>query len=198
MPDRQDDLSPASDLAPFADALKRLAPQPAHLSRDALLFEAGKAAGAPRVPAWVWPTAAGFFGCTTLVLAAFLAAPGEATFPAGPPIAQVLPARPPAPDARGMIDDVSPIAPPAPAAKPKKARPDDDSSDQTRMLQVKRDVLRWGVDMLPEPKPAASGPSPDVVARQVNHWLSLPPGTLTVHSTSPSKKKPADDDEDDK
>jgi hypothetical protein len=41
MPDRQDDLNPASELGPFADALKRLAPQPAHLSRDALLFEAG-------------------------------------------------------------------------------------------------------------------------------------------------------------
>jgi hypothetical protein len=197
MPDRQDDLSPASDLAPFADALKRLAPQPAHLSRDALLFEAGKAAGAPRVPGWLWPTVAGFFGCTTLVLAAFLAAPGEATIPNGPPVAQFPPDRSPTLDAGGMIDD--PIEPPTPAAKPKKAKPDDDSSDQARMLQVKRDVLRWGVDMLPEPKPAASGPSPDVVASELRRWLNLPPGTFTtLPSAQPSKKKPADDEDDDK
>jgi hypothetical protein len=198
MPDRQDDLSPASDLAPFADALKRLAPQPAHLSRDALLFEAGKAAGAPRVPAWVWPTAAGFFACTTLVLAAFLAAPGESTIPGGPPVANVPPDRLAAPDARGMIDDGNPIEPPAPATKPKKAKPDDDSSDQARMLQVRRDVLRWGVDMLPEPKPAASGPSPDVVASQLRRWLNLPPGTYAFSSAQPNKKKPADDEDDDK
>ena len=71
MPDRQDDLNPGSDLAPFADALKRLAPQPPHLSRDALLFEAGKAAAGPRLAPWVWPSATGTFAALSLVLAAF-------------------------------------------------------------------------------------------------------------------------------
>ena len=70
MPDRPDDLNP------IADALARLAPQPPTLSRDALLFAAGQAAAAPRTPAWVWPSAAAFFACLSLVLTAFLLSPG--------------------------------------------------------------------------------------------------------------------------
>src|SRR5262245_12822464 len=77
MPDRQDDLNPGSDLAPFADALKRLAPQPAHLSRDALLFEAGKAAASSRLPLWAWPAATAVFAGLSLVLAAFLVSPSD-------------------------------------------------------------------------------------------------------------------------
>jgi len=189
MPDRQDDLNPAADLAPFADALKRLAPQPAHLSRDALLFEAGKAAGGPRLPAWVWPTVAGAFAALSLVLAAFLASPDSLPPPGQPAVVHVVPPH-----------DSQPIPlPPAPIneapAKPKEIKPDDSSPDQARMLQVRRDVLRWGVDMLPEPRPAATAPSPDVVARTITHWLNLPPGTFTTSTLQPKKKTSEDDDE---
>ena len=77
MPDRQNDLN-SPDLSPFADALKQLAPQPAHLSRDALLFAAGKAAGGSRIPPWLWPTATGSFAALSLVLAGFLVSPSPA------------------------------------------------------------------------------------------------------------------------
>ena len=30
-------------------------------------------------------------------------------------------------------------------------------TETARLLKQRRDVLRWGVDMLPEPKPAAGG-----------------------------------------
>jgi len=193
MPDRQDDLNPASDLAPFADALKRLAPQPAHLSRDALLFEAGKASAAPRLAPWVWPSAAGTFAALSLVLAAFLIAP-EA--PGGPPEPQIVYVP--------QNNDVGPtlgsrangITLPSAAEERKvvaKASPE--PSETARLLRQKRDVLRWGVDMLPESKPAGGGRSADVTAREVTHWLNLPPGTFAVNPTAPKKPAPKDEDE---
>src|SRR5262245_32528489 len=74
MPDRQDDLNPNSDLAPFADALKRLAPQPTQLSRDALLFAAGKAVASGPFR-WAWPASSAMFAGLSFVLAAFLMSP---------------------------------------------------------------------------------------------------------------------------
>src|SRR5262249_2306009 len=141
MPDRQDDLNPASDLAPFADALKRLAPQPAHLSRDALLFEAGKAAAAPRLAPWVWPSATGTFAAVSLVLAAFLVAPGT---PSDPQVVYVYPSTPSHPQAE---PDLKPS--PAPVVRAPKPKPSDESTETARLLRQRREVLRWGVDMLP-------------------------------------------------
>ena len=83
---------------------------------------------------------------------------------------------------------------PAPAVK--KARSSEEFTETARLLKQRRDVLRWGVDMLPESKPAAGGgPSADVTAREVTHWLNLPPGTFALPATMP--KKPAPKDEDD-
>lgn len=186
MPDRQDDLNPASDLAPFADALKRLAPQPVHLSRDALLFEAGRAAAAPRLAPWVWPSAAGTFAALSLVLAAFLVAPGA---PSEPQVVHIYPSTPSHPQAE---PDLKPS--PAPMVRDRKPKPSDDTIETARLLRQRRDVLRWGVDMLPESKSAAGGPSADVTAREVTHWLNLPPGTFAVNPTAPTK--PATKDED--
>jgi len=182
MPDRQDDLNPASDLAPFADALKRLTPQPAHLSRDALLFEAGKAAGAGRLARWVWPSAPGLFAAVALVLAAFLVAPAAPGGTGEPQIVYVYVPRP-APE--------PPAAEPgsASAAMVMKPRPTsgDESLETARLLRQKRDVIRWGLDMLPEPRPAGGGPSADVTAREVTHWLNMPPGTFAMNPTAPRK-----------
>ena len=179
MPDRQDDLNPASDLAPFADALKRLAPQPPHLSRDALLFEAGKAAVSPRMGPWVWPSIAGSFAALSLVLGAFLIAPGtsEAQYIDRTVYVYVPQPAPPSPD---------PGDQPGPLARLKTPRVDD-SAETARRLRQRRDVLRWGVDMLPESKPTAPAPSADVTAREVTHWLNLPPGTFALPSMLPKK-----------
>jgi hypothetical protein len=193
MPDRQDDLNPASDLAPFADALKRLAPQPAHLSRDALLFEAGKAAAAPRLAPWVWPSATGTFAAVSLVLAAFLIAP-EAPGSSEPQVVYVYPPPPDPGAASGNRGDrITPSSPEPERQQVAKASPE--PSEAARLLRQKRDVLRWGVDMLPESKSPGGGPSADVTAREVTHWLNLPPGTFAVNPTAP--KKPAPKDEDD-
>ena len=188
MPDRQDDLNPASDLAPFADALKRLAPQPPELSRDALLFEAGKAAAQPRAFPWLWQTTTGVFAASSFVLGAFLISPDARVAPGDSPPNIVYrypePDRPPMPEAEPTV----------PKTKPK-AKVSEEFAETARLLKQRRDVLRWGVDMLPESKPAAAGPSPDVAAREVNHWLDLPPGTFASPAAQP--KKPAPKNEDD-
>src|ERR671934_207801 len=51
--------------------------------------------------------------------------------------------------------------------------PSAEDAQKAHMLQVRRDVLRWGVDMLPDSKLAKSGPSQDVAAREITHWLNL-------------------------
>jgi hypothetical protein len=185
MPDRQDDLNPASDLAPFADALKALAPQPAHLSRDALLFEAGKAAASPRTAPWVWPGATAAFAALSLVLGAFLISPGRSgvVYVDRTVYVQAPPAAVPAPAPTPELKSIGPTV----VAKKENTSEDDETA---RLLRQRRDVLRWGVDMLPESKPKAGGPSRDETTRDTISWLNLPPGTFTaLPSTMP--KKPA-------
>jgi hypothetical protein len=191
MPDRQDDLNPGSDLAPFADALKRLAPQPPELSRDALLFAAGKAAAQPRLGPWFWPSVAAGFAGLSAVLGAFAMSPG------GPQYVdrvQYVHVHPPAAaePSRGREPDVSPEPPRATV----RAQPAEES-EAARMLRVRRDVLRWGIDMLPEPRSAGGpGPSQDVAARELTRWLNLPPGTFALPAHQPRKPDPKDDDDD--
>ena len=189
MPDRPDDLNPASDLAPFADALKRLAPQPPELSRDALLFAAGKAAAQPRAFPWLWQSTTGLFAALSLVLGAFLISPDAPRVvhdPAPSPTVVYIPEppRPPQPEA----DPGTPTKP--------KARASEEFAETARLLKQRRDVLRWGVDMLPGSKPSAASPSGDVAARETTHWLKLPPGTFAINPLQP--RKPAPKDEDDK
>jgi len=182
MSDRKDDLNPASDLAPFADALQKLAPQPSHLSRDALLFEAGKAAGQSKIPAWAWPTATGTFAAVSLVLTAFLVSPQTALQPVTRVEMVYIPVEHP-PAQPTPVPDEKPV----PKAKPKPHS--DEATSFARALQRRRDVFRWGVDMLPESKSGSGGPSPDMTAREVTHWLNLPPGTFALPAHQPPKKK---------
>lgn len=188
MPDRQDDLN-SPDLSPFADALKQLAPQPANLSRDALLFAAGKAAGGTHLPPWLWPTATGSFAALSLVLAGFLVSPAPAgvQYVERPQIIYVDRYSEPA---------VSPDSITASAERPKsKSRSDDAASDTTRMLQVRRDVFRFGIEMLPESKSSSGGMPKDIAARELNHWLNLPPGTFASPGMQPKKVIKLEEDE---
>ncbi|MBO0700823.1 MAG: hypothetical protein J2P46_20680, partial [Zavarzinella sp.] len=90
-----------------------------------------------------------------------------------------------------------PEPPPAPSAQPKAIARSADDAETVRMMQVKRDVLRWGVDMLPELKSSGGpGPSQDVAARQLTWWLNLPPGTFALPAIQPKKPDPKDPDED--
>lgn len=185
-----DDLNPAPDLAPFADALKRLAPQPPHLSRDALLFAAGKAAGAPRLAPWVWPTATGTFAALSLVLFAFVVSP--APQPAVVYVERPVAVAPPAPE----LAPEPPASPPAPPAVVRKDdRFDQEARETARLLQQRRDVLRWGIDMLPEPKAGGAGSFADDNAREVTRWLNLPAGTFAIPAAVPPEPKPRSEDE---
>jgi hypothetical protein len=126
----------------------------------------------------------------SLVLAAFLIAPGA---PGGAPEQKIVyvyvPQKDAAPDNRAEG-----ITPPSPGPDHKqvaKAMPE--PSETARLLKKRQDVLRWGLDMLPETKPSSGGPSADVTAREVTHWLNLPPGTFAVNPTAPKKPAPKDD-----
>ncbi|HVK11605.1 MAG TPA: hypothetical protein VM597_22730 [Gemmataceae bacterium] len=182
MPDQPEDLNP------IAEALARLAPQPPTLSRDAMLFAAGQAAAAPRLPAWVWPSAAAFFAAVSLVLTAFLVSPGG-----GPGevryVTQYVPMTPP--------EDGTYRAPPGPSREPVTAKPkvaDGPPDDTARMLQVRRDVIRFGVDMLPRSNATGPAVPSDVVAGDLGRWLNLPPGTFAA---PPVRKTPPKGDKDD-
>lgn len=188
MPDREDEMSVPPDLGPFADALRRLAPQPAELSRDALLFAAGKAAAAPGRAPWLWPSATAFFAAASLVLAAFLASPGE---PAGETVVVYVPQPAPAPAAAEPAPQ-----PPEPVAKPKSRSAEE--TEAARMAQVRKDVLRWGVDMLPESKADADTRPPALAADDLRRWLELPPGTLAYPGLQPKKLAPKSDEEEGK
>jgi hypothetical protein len=177
-----------NDLTPFADALKRLDPQPANLSRDALLFEAGKAAAAPRVSGWFWQSATATFAGVSFVLAAFLMSPGTPnTITVERPVYVQVPA-PEAPSVATVPERLEPVSTP-------KTLKSDDSTDTAKALQVRRDVFRWGIEMLPESKSAGGGPSQDVMARKVTHWLNLPPGTFALPAAQPKKDMPEEKDE---
>jgi hypothetical protein len=190
MPDRESEMNSPNDTGPFADALKKLAPQPPHLSRDALLFLAGRAAASPRLPKWTWPSVAG--GCATLalVLAAFLAAPGdtEVTYKERVVYVNNTPEAPRA-DHADAVPEVAPIEP--------KAKSSPDYSQTARMLKQRNEVLRWGVDMLPESKSNSDVQSHDATVRelQLRHELGLPAGTFAIPMHQPKKPTKEEDDE---
>jgi hypothetical protein len=190
MSDRQDDQSVASDLAPFADALKKLAPQPAHLSRDALLFEAGKAAATPRLAGWAWPSTAAAFAGVSFVLGAFLLSSDPPTIVQ--PVDRVVYVQQPAPpeDALPIPKTHKPESPIAPNSTASVER-----SEAARALQVRREVYRWGIDMLPEPKTEGGRSSQDMEASRLRNWLGISSSTYALPSLQP--KKPAKDEEDD-
>jgi hypothetical protein len=182
MPERQDDLNPASDLGPFADALKRLAPQPAHLSRDALLFAAGKAAVSPRLK-WAWPSATAVFAGISFVLAAFLMSPDSPRVQYKDRIVYV--------NQPGESDGSPRMATKPAPAKPKVSE-SEDLSDAAKAYQVRRDVLRWGIDMLPESK-SDGGRSPGVAQRDLPRWLDLPPGAYAIPDARPKQQGKKED-----
>lgn len=190
MSDRQDDQGIASDLTPFADALKKLAPQPAHLSRDALLFEAGKAAGSPRLSGWTWPSTAAAFAGLSFVLGAFLLSSEPGGVQTVDRVVYVF--DPPATADKGMPP---PVVERRETPKEAKPSPSNERSEVARAIQVRREVYRWGVDMLPEPKSEGGRPSQDMEASRLRNWLGLSPGTYALPSLQP--RKPTKSEEDD-
>lgn len=142
-------------LAPLEAALAALAPTPARMDRDRLMFWAGQATPARR--SWLWP-------CTTAALAAVnLALCGTLLLrPAPQPLERVVyvptevrrpaPAPPSSPvvSLRPPLEDGVPWLDPAPwvAAESEGWQP------ELSYYKLQQHVLRWGLDGLPQPHPA--------------------------------------------
>ena len=172
-----------SELAPLASALRELAPAAGGLSRDRLLFEAGRAAAA--IPhAWIWPVAAGGFAVLAVVFAGLMAAseprtlvvyqdrPVEVRVEVPVPVEAVAdPHRDPSPS----VPEIAAVAQTSPSTPVAEAR---------RMVELRRDILRWGVEMLPTPKPGASSASPPGDP-EMREWLRPLPGVYASPYTFP-------------
>jgi hypothetical protein len=174
MPERADHLNPPESA--LADALKALGPASTTISRDRLLFEAGRAAAVPRFIG-IWPGAAVLFAGVSLALGVFIVIQAQ---------------RPMSVVERERIVEVRvevPAALPGPETPLKASSGGNEdtthadtspSPETVRMFQVRRDVLDFGPEMLPNPKPVANPMSPADTAREIDRWLDVPPGTFTA------------------
>jgi hypothetical protein len=144
------------DLTALAAALGRLSPAPPAVDRDRLFFEAGRRAARPRP--WGWPLATAL--CASVAVALGL----RLMSVSGPEVARVIPPPPPPP---AEPQSPPPAAPAAFAAAPAR-------SDDAPYLSLRDQVLRWGVDVLPQYPVAAP-----TTSESIEDLLGLPPGGLT-------------------
>jgi hypothetical protein len=181
MSERFDEINPASDLAPLADALKALTPAATGINRDRLLFEAGRSAAVSRF-AWVWPVGTFAFGGLAVVFAGFVAFAERKREVVVVERVKIVEVQVPVPIEVG------------PEPRHQSAVPNDGSQVDSRlnpeavqMYQVRRDVLRWGVVMLPPSRPVAKMPlrSGDS-AREIERWLDVPAGTFAGPVAKPA------------
>lgn len=137
--------SPDPSLTALEAALASLAPQPARLNRDRLLFEAGRRAARP---SRLWPVSAVTLACVALAQAGIL------LLRPAPAVVEryvLLPSRPePAPAVKPVAPAEQPAPPAVASAKRDEAWPAGDSS-----WSLRDQVLRWGVDIIPDPPPVA-------------------------------------------
>jgi hypothetical protein len=191
MSERFDQINPASDLAPLADALKALSPASTGINRDRLLFEAGRGAAVPRL-AWLWPAGTFLFAGLAVVLAGFVAfaeRPKEVVFVDREKIVEV---QVPVPVELGPQPQTQ--SPGANEVVQVEAGP---NPETMHMYQVRRDVLRWGVAMLPPSKPVAKMPlSGSDATHDLERWLDVPTGTFSVPSPKLSRLFPRINGED--
>jgi hypothetical protein len=141
------DHVPDQEIASLELALKGLTPAAVKFDRDQLFFAAGQASARSR--RWFWPATSALLALTTGVLGTLLALQPEpqtvirvVSVP-GPAVEPVQPAK---------VDE--PASPPQPKSEVDSARLPGD------YLRLRDQVLRWGVDMLPDP-----GPLPDTEQR---------------------------------
>lgn len=185
MPESINDMNPSPDLAALAESLRSLDPASTTISRDRLLFEAGRAAATPRL-GWLWQGGTVAFAGLSLVLAMFVA------FPSAP--AQVIVERERIIEVRAPAAPKS-VEPPSANSQSRGEVVEHDSKpasndqrfspESVRMFHVREDVLRFGPEMLPDPQPVEKTVSPPE-ARDIERWLEVPPGTFAA----PQQKAP--------
>jgi hypothetical protein len=137
----QEPLDP--ELRTIEDALGRLAPARSRLDRDRLMFEAGalSARSAPQ-HRWVWPSIAAVLALLAMSESVFLAVrPGTRTVLVQAPLPQEQPVSPRPVE---LIFDAEPSR----SAAPDLWLPGDSAG-----LWLKRQVLRFGLEGLPDPPP---------------------------------------------
>ncbi len=137
-------MSEGPELSALADALRALAPAPAALDRDELLFRAGRSS-APRPRRWPWALATALASVTALGLG------GALLF------------RPPATHTVERVVHVTVVrearapAPPEPAPPQPETAPAPLESSPTlgpgRYRQMEDQLLRWGLDGVGMPPP---------------------------------------------
>ena len=166
-----DEMNPASDLAPLADALKALVPATTGMSRDRLLFEAGRSAAASRLT-WLWPAGTVLFAGLSFVLVGFIAFSERPTQTVVVQRERIVEVPVPVP-----VDNPQPSPPNFNEVVHVDSGP---NAETLLMFQMRRDVLRWGVSMLPPSKPVEKTPKRGDSTRDLERWLDVPSGTFTA------------------
>jgi hypothetical protein len=131
-----------SEVSALEAALAGLAPAPAVLDRDRLMFRAGLAAS--RRPGWLWPGATGVLVLATATLAVLLA------LRPGPVVVERVVDR----DVPVRVERQPEQGPPA--------RETDEPSwggEAGRYFQTREQLLRRGLDGVPVPPPLAPAPA---------------------------------------
>jgi hypothetical protein len=138
--------------------LRQLIPAPSHIDRDRLMFQAGAISGKAGLHhRWVWPSIA-----AVLALVAVSESIALAVRPSREIVVQV-----PAPAARGRLSEPESIEILSQAPPDRTWAPDPWLPTGTDSLDLKRQVLRFGLEGLPDPPPlltqsqSSSGPDAD-------------------------------------
>jgi hypothetical protein len=137
----QEPLDP--ELRTIEDALGRLAPARSRLDRDRLMFEAGvRSARSPARQRWVWPSIAAVLALVAMSESMVLAIrPGPRVILVQAPAPQEQPVSPRPVE---LLSDAEPSR----SSTPEPWLPGDSAS-----LWLKRQVLRFGLEGLPDPPP---------------------------------------------
>jgi hypothetical protein len=135
-----------AELTPLESSLARLVPRADRLSRERMLFEAGRSCGRP---GRLWPTLTGLSSLTALVLAGCLL-----MRPATVIIEERMVVR---------VKEIAPAPAPTPAAEPAPElveEPDHRALPENEYLRLRDGMLRWGMDALPAPEACTSADTP--------------------------------------
>jgi hypothetical protein len=143
-----------SELAALAQALVALAPAAGRLDRDQLLFRAGQASLRRQI--WLWPSVAA-------VLALLLGTVGllEVLHPVPQQVQCTIYQRvePPASPTESLVAKL-----PAPQdTEPSVSQEVERAADPLSYLRMRRLVVAWGVDALPNPRRSAGSAGPDAL-----------------------------------
>ena len=131
---------------PLIQALRNLPPAPHALSRERLLFEAGRASARPRFE-WLWKTTTAVLACSTLVLTGFAVDPPHA--PRGVEIVRQFAPAPVVAD-RPVDGERDAVAVEVPAV----------GEEMLIAVHIRREILEGGIDSMPEDRRADDLPGP--------------------------------------